>query len=506
MVFNGMLHKITGYPLNPCFKMDLRAHPFRMRPLIGKLIFSMSILFAVLLHVSAGADEVPDPEPSAPWQISADQIEYDQEKSEYLARGNVSIMRKGRTLTADMVRLNQGSQKAFAQGNVRLVYDDSVLSGRQLDLDLKSETGTLVDGSVFISPNHLYLSGTRIRKTGAQTFAAEQARITSCKGPDPDWVVTGDDLEVTVEGYGFAKHTTLWAGKIPVFYSPYLIFPVKLKRQSGLLMPEIGYSDRRGFEYQQPFFWAIDESSDATIYAHYMSQRGVRTGLEYRYVIDQDAKGALFMEGFSDQRIDDGNGDASALWGYEGDSQLRTNDDRWWFRMKHDQQVGLGLNAKLDLDIVSDQDYLTEFKSSYNGFDDTRRYFETTFGRQIDDYNDAVRLNRLNLNRTWDLYNLNADLRWYDDVVKRNEDGEDNTLQQLPVIAVDGVKQGLGNSPFYYDLATRYSHFYRIYGTQGQRVDLYPRLYYPFSWLESVFRGAFGRITPDCMAHRSLRY
>jgi LPS-assembly protein len=466
--------------------MDLKAHPLRLRHLIVRLVLVTGLLFAVQVHDPIYADETPLLEQPDPWHIDADQIDYNQEKDEYLARGNVSIMRKGRTLTADMVRWSQGTQNAVAQGNVRLVYGDNVLSGRQLELNLESETGTLVDGTVFISPNHLYLSGKSIRKTGAQTFAAHQARITSCDGPDPDWKITGRDLTVTIEGYGFAKHTTLWAGKVPVLYSPFLVFPVKLKRQSGLLMPELGHSDRKGTEYLQPFFWAINESSDATVYAHSMSERGVRTGLEYRYIVDRNTMGAIFLEGFTDRRIDDGQGEASERWGYTGDDDLRTNDDRYWFRMKHDQEIGLGLTARLDIDIVSDQDYLTEFKSNYNGFNDTQAYFEKTYGRQLDDYNDAVRLNRLNLNRTWDQYVFNADLRWYDDVVKRNEGGEDDTLQQLPVVTVDGVKQVLGDSPLYYDLTTSYTHYYRIDGTRGQRMDLYPRGYYPFDLFNGV--------------------
>ena len=241
-----MWHGISKAPWSQGFGMNVSVHQFNMRRVVYGLVYGVSLFFAVLSQGSVHADETPEEDPSAPWHISADQIHFDREKDEYLARGNVSIMRKNRTLTADTVRLNQGTKDAVAQGNVRLVSGDNVLSGQRLELNLESETGTLVDGTVFIAPNHLYLSGKRIRKTGIQTFSAEKARITSCDGPDPDWKITGSDLKVTIEGYGFAKHTTLWAGKVPVFYSPYLIFQVKLRRQSGLLMPEIGYSDRKG--------------------------------------------------------------------------------------------------------------------------------------------------------------------------------------------------------------------------------------------------------------------
>lgn len=420
------------------------------------------------------------PDASDAWQIDANQIDYDQKKDEFDARGDVTITRQGRTLRADRVRLNQRTGDASADGNVRLTSGADWLTGDHMEINLNTETGLLTAGKVFISKNHLYLSGHKIHKTGPQTYAAERISITSCDGDDPAWHLTGRNFEVTIEGYGSATHTALWADNVPVLYSPYLFFPVKLKRQSGLLMPEFGYSDRKGTQYLQPLYWAINDSTDATLYSHFMSQRGLRNGIEYRYILAEDAMGALFAEGFEDSKIDDGQPDNTQRWGYEGDAVTRENTDRYWFRMKHDHGLGGGVNAKLDLDVVSDQDYLHEFRSGYNGFNATRDYFKDTFGRDIDDYNDPIRQNRLNLNRTFSQYSFNADLRWYDNVIKRRQSVDNKTLQQLPALALDGIKQPIGSSPLYYDLTSSYTHFYRIKGTRGQRVDVYPRVYAPF--------------------------
>jgi len=449
------------------------------------VVVGVIIMFGIVTGLYADA-ETGDPGVSDPWQINADRIDYDQNQDEYIAQGAVSISRQGRTLNADRVRLNQKTGDASADGNVRLISDSDVLSGNHLELNLNTETGILTEGKVFISKNHLYLSGRKIHKTGPQSYSAERISITSCDGPDPAWELTGRDFKVTVEGYGSVKHTALWAGKVPVLYSPYLFFPVKLKRQSGLLMPQFGYSDRKGSEYLQPLFWAISDSSDATFYSHFMSERGLRNGIEYRYILDQDSLGALFVEGYQDFKIDDGQEDNSERWGYEDDTAIRPNKDRYWFRMKHDQRLGWGLNAKLDLDVVSDQDYLHEFKSGYNGFNATREYFQDTFGRDLDDYNDPIRLNRFNLNRIWNQYSFNTDFRWYDDTIKRRQGTEDDTLQQLPAISLAGTKQPIGGSPLYFDLASSYTHFYRIDGTRGQRADVYPRVYYAFDMFQAL--------------------
>lgn len=452
-------------------------------PTIHHLVLGLVITFCLVLHHPVQLHAQEDRagvKNSGPWQISADKkIEYDQYRGVYVAEGNVEVSRGEQTLTADKVQLDHQNQKAFAIGNVRLLSGRDILSGAALQLDLERETGEINDGALFISENHLYLSGDLIRKTGPQTYTADRFTVTACDGPDPDWKFTGQDLKVTIEGYGFAKHAAFWAGKIPLLYSPFLVFPVKLKRQSGLLMPEIGYSKRKGAQYLQPLYWAINESSDATVYAHYMSERGVRTGLEYRYMLSESNFGALFVEGFTDRRVDEGTTTDTSKWGYGDDTAPRPNEDRYWIRMKHDHDLFRGLKTKLDLDVVSDQDYLHEFDSGYNGFIATRNYFRKSFGREIDDEIDAVRLNRLNMNGTWDHYTLNTDLRWYDDVITRRQNLTDDTLQQLPVVTFDGAQQPAGRWPLYYDLASSYVHFYSEDAVRGHRIDLSPRIYLP---------------------------
>ena len=123
--------------------------------------------------------------------------------------------------------------------------------------------------------------------------------------------------------------------------------------------------------------------------------------------------------------------------------------------MKNDQELPYGFFAKLDLDIVSDQDYLAEFREGYTGFDYTQREFLKTFERSIDDYNDDVRTNRLNLNRTWPTYDLNLETRWNDNVIKRRQGGPDDTLQQLPLVGFTGTRQPISTTPFYWDLTSK---------------------------------------------------
>jgi LPS-assembly protein len=421
-----------------------------------------------------------DGNPNEPWSLTADEISYDRNTDIYTASGNVVITRSSRKLTADFVRFDRKASHAVAKGNVILKAGEDVLAGSGMDINLKSETGTLEDGTIFLKENNFNISGKLIEKSGEKSYVVEDATVSTCDGETPDWKVTGKKVKVDIEGYGFVNHATFWTKKLPVIYTPFLVFPAKIKRQSGLLAPEMGQSERKGMDYNQPLFWAINESSDATFYAHYMSERGAKAGLEYRYILSKESRGSLMFDFLNDRKTDDGTNNSDKKWGYTDDAYSRTNSDRYWFRMKHDQKLPEGFSAKADIDIVSDQDYLHEFKDGYNGFRTTESYFKKFFGREIDNYDDPVRTNRVNLNKNWTSYSLNAEARWYDSVVNRRWNDTDDTLQMLPMIEFNASKQRISGTPFYADLDSEYINFYRKDGTTGHRADFYPRIYFPY--------------------------
>ena len=462
--------------------------PFIFRPSSPAISLSVVILitlFWTLWALCAHAQSITNRltgSPKVPWQITADAVTYDAEATTYNAKGNVVIEKQATRLVADSVSFNHKAMTASAAGHVMMTVGEDILIGDRLELDLDQETGVIHGGSVFLNENHFYIRGERIEKTGKDTYRAEQASITSCDGDRPDWILSGRTLKVTIEGYGTADHAFFRVRDAPVLYTPYIVFPVKTKRQTGLLKPKVSVSSRWGFSWDQPLFWAISDDTDATLYTQYMQKRGTKVGLEYRYALTDASYGAVMADGLQDRQIDDGTPEATRKWGYDGDAWDRPNTDRYWLRGKIDQELPWDAKARLDLDIVSDQDYLTEFQDGRSGFNESRDYFRRVFGRDIDTYDENTRTNRLNINRTWSHYSLNGDLRWNDNVTKRRWEDTNDTLQQLPVIQFDGVKQQAFDTDVYWTLDSEYNYLYREDGPRGHRTDLYPRAYLPLKW------------------------
>ena len=446
------------------------------------LFLTLLILPSILGYALAeDSDRLLDDDSEKPWHLVADQINYDDKAGYYIGKGNILITKGDKKLTADFVRFDQKTMRVYAKGHVIMTAGEDTLTGTSIEMNLESETGTVYNGTIFIKENHFYIKGDKIQKIGKDSYTVDKASITTCDSDKPAWKITGRNLKVTIEGYGFVKHATLWTKKVPVLYTPFLVFPVKSQRQSGLLAPQIGYSDRKGVEFNQPFYWAINENSDATFYLHYMTERGEKYGLEYRYVLGENSKGTMMFDFLNDKKVDNGTGDSSEKWGYEEDNVLRPNSDRYWFRVKLDQSMPFDFSLKLDADFVSDQDYLHEFQGGYTGFDKTKKNFEKNFGRGIDEYDDTTRVNSLSLTKSWSQFSLYGETRWYDSVIKRRQFETYSPLLHLPRITFTGSKQKIFNTPLYYDLNSEYLYSYSRLSTKTQRAEVYPKIYLPLS-------------------------
>jgi len=498
MMFNMLSfdHRFTRHMI--LFSSNIKhedADCIRYRALIARLMRTAKFGFLITACVLAiirpfyaaaqdfkdSLDAVTDVEGEQPWVIDADRLQYDEKKLQYVAEGNVVINKGNNTLRADYIRFDSRTKTAFARGNVSVASGDDILTGSSIELNLENQTGTLHGGYMYLRQNNFHVSGEKIEKLEGDTYVIENASVTTCDGDVPDWKIHGKNIKITLEGYGYVKGATMRARDVPFLYVPYFVFPAKTKRQSGLLIPELGASDRWGYYLNQPLFWAINESSDATFYYNFMSERGHKFGGQYRYYLSEASRGAWMMDYLNDRKIDDGTGDSSLKWGYADDDYLRPNKDRYWFRGGHYQPLPLGFFSRLEFDLVSDQDYLIEFKEGYSGYDDTEEYLRTTFGRQLDDYTDPVRLNRLDFHRIWSQLNLDIDFRWFDDVIQRRFSATNDTLQRLPFVGFAATKQRIFSSLFFVNLDSSYNYFYRKDGDRSQRLDIHPRFYLPLS-------------------------
>jgi LPS-assembly protein len=113
--------------------------------LIHKTIACVALALFILMisfgDVSAqGKFPLLKDDPKAPWHIIADEIHYDDTINQYIAKGNVTITKQGKNLSADYVRFDQKNMKAFATGHVIMTAGQDILTGSRMEMDLNAET------------------------------------------------------------------------------------------------------------------------------------------------------------------------------------------------------------------------------------------------------------------------------------------------------------------------------------------------------------------------------
>jgi len=433
------------------------------------MLFMVSIALFLLFMGKAHCRAEED---TRPWHITADRIVNLAGDELFLAEGMVMISRAEQILMADRVTYNKRSGFVRAEGNVSLSSAGDILRCERGTFNLNDETGYLSKGSLFLRANHYYISGREIWKTGPATYFVKGCRITSCEGEPPDWSVTASEAQVTIEGYGTAKHTAFFVRQVPLLYFPYIIFPAKKKRQTGFLPPSIGYSERNGVDFELPLFWALSQQTDITFYERYISERGLKHGLEFRYITGYDSKGAFLYDTISDMREkkDMYSEDDLAISPYP-----RTNRKRYWFRGRADQRLPFGIVSRLDVDFVSDYDYLREFQRLGLGAEYRVRLDEES-GRPLEEVQSPTRRSALRISRDFQDFSVQALTSYY----QRPEGSEqDATPQPLAELDLGILPRKVPGLPLFFSMESDYGSIYRETGSRGQRLSLAPSIRFP---------------------------
>lgn len=397
------------------------------------LLFQVS-LFVALSSSSSHAEGIAGLETGEePVTITADTLTFDPDKNLYIAEGNVEITQGKRVLSADRATLNKDTKDATAEGRVVLMEDGDIVSCETLSINMESRKGTIRQGNLFLQKGNFYLNADEIEKTGDKDYSIKNGVFTKCDGEPKSWSFSATTANVTLGEYVTSWNTAFRMRNIPVLYTPYLVMPIKTERQSGFLIPKMGYSDLRGFEIENSYYWAISKNTDATISLNYLSMKGLEEGLEYRYATSKDTKGTL-------------SGTYLNEWG--------TDNGIGTFKYRHEQSFTPTFYNKTNINYINDN-----------------RYYKT-YGEVVEERSQDKLESYLSFTKNWGRFSLVTQFKYFKDI--RGQ--QDTTLQRLPELLLTGLRQPIGNSPLYFSLSSSAVNFYRDTGEKGERIDLNPRL------------------------------
>jgi LPS-assembly protein len=215
--------------------------------------------------------------------IDSDEAEFDADRNAVL-NGRVRVRRDARSVVADSVTYNDKTGRVAVKGGVD--FEDPKLR-------VSSDSGRYdIDGAANFDQANFQLMDRNGRGFAKDIdvlpdgrLSLSQVRYTSCPVGNEDWMLQASSLNIDSKAQeGTARNVTMRFKDVPIFYTPYISFPVGDERKSGLLFPSFGHSGSNGFELQVPYYFNLAPNYDFTLTPGLLSARGVQLGGQFRYL------------------------------------------------------------------------------------------------------------------------------------------------------------------------------------------------------------------------------
>jgi LPS-assembly protein len=372
--------------------------------------------------------------------------------------GDVQILYQDINIRCDEADWNRTTGEVVARGNVILDRGPSRFTADEARFNIQTKTGTFFNATAFIDPMYTF-TGREIEKLDETHYRIDRATFTTCTTDGrPPWSFHVRKAKVEQEGLGYFSSSAMKVRGVPVFYMPYMVWPIKQERAAGLLFPRFGYSNTRGFNFGLPLYIPIGRSYDTTIFADYYTKGYFGLGNIWRWAPVRGAQGEVNLY---------------AVWDRENE------EVEWKVFGKHAQEDFLGFRLLAQAENMSDIDFWQDFDRSFDA--NTRRdLFSFIF-----------------LTRSFGPYSLNlrADQR------KTFLTTQDVVLTQLPEVEVRSGATAIAGSPVYLNFIGSLNYFDvdrggNLVGNYG-RADLFPQFSYTLPgppWI-SVTPRVGGRFT-----------
>ncbi|WP_394560443.1 LPS-assembly protein LptD [Aquipseudomonas alcaligenes] len=290
----------------------------------------------------------------APMFVSAKASRYEQEKETATLAGDVVLRQSSMQIEADEASLHQADNVGELKGNVRIRDNGMLVVGDRAEIQLDNGEAKVENAEYVIHKGHARGSALYAKREESAVVRLKDGTYTRCEPGSNAWQLKGNNVKLDpATGFGTATNVTLRVKDIPVFYTPYIYFPIDDRRQSGFLAPGISTSSDTGFSLSTPYYFNLAPNYDATLYPTYMAKRGLLMEGEFRYL----TKGSEGQVGGA--WLDDQEDERKLQSDYE--------DQRWMYNWQHKGGLDERLLAEVDYTDISDPYYFQDLNSDLEG-------------------------------------------------------------------------------------------------------------------------------------------
>ena len=256
----------------------------------------------------------------------------------------VEVVRGATTITSDRAKFHVVEDQVEAFGHVRMTRNGDVYNGDELKLNMDAGKGFLTNPTYRIDKSKAQGHAERIDFEAEDRATVIEGTYSTCEGTNPDWYLKSSKLRLdTGRDLGVSASSIVYFKGVPILAAPEISFPLTAARESGVLPPTIGATNRGGVEFTLPYYFNIAPNRDLTLYPKLIAQRGLQLGVDARY-LDPLYVGETKLEFLPQDRL--------------------THSNRYALSSIHTQTLQPGLTLNWNINAASDDNYPSDFANS----------------------------------------------------------------------------------------------------------------------------------------------
>lgn len=258
-------------------------------------------------------------------------------------QGNIIIQQNQLLFNADQAQIDRPNNQISAKGNVLLKDRDITLKSDSISYNIKDKTGKISKAEYELGGRDVHGKSSSIEKVDNDRLIMQDATFTSCPASRESWYLASKEIQLNNQSkIGYAKNVTFNAGRTPIFYFPWLKFPLNNQRLSGFLIPKLRLQTNAGITI--PYYWNIAPNYDATIAFSTLRRRGYELDTQFRYLTEKNQ--------------------GSIAYKIVPQDKLFNDEKRDYFDINHKTTLSEKTQINLNAEGVSDEEYFDDFSTS----------------------------------------------------------------------------------------------------------------------------------------------
>ena len=274
-----------------------------------------------------------------PLYSNSDSSEYQQGITHL--KGNVELRQGKQTVTGDAAWFNSNNSSVDIIGHVKFRRPNMIVQSSDASFNMANSEAQLNQAQLALPSSDLRATAQSIDYHSDDTVTMNTGSFTFCPPNDNAWAIHSNKIDLDPNlGFGEAQNAILKIGTVPVFYLPWMSFPIDDQRRSGFLFPTLVSSSRMGLDITTPYYFNLAPNYDALVTPRFTELHGTSIDAKLRQ-LGKDSTQDLYVN-----------------WAIEDPD---TNKNRWLTEYNLNAKINASFSTSIHIKRVSDGEIFNDY-------------------------------------------------------------------------------------------------------------------------------------------------